>query len=444
MKLPRLIATLIPAGLVVTGLLLAEAFGSEESTGIQAASSDEQTPTVRQQQPDPAAGQTPPEQVKPGSAPVRAGSVSSESGADGAIRYTFDGAPSAPQSFYGVEGWDVQVHSRDPKTWYELEAVHAQHGSGCEPPDMEHEVVQYEDMVFLCRDHVMTSLNASAYGLIYLTPAHFVDFSEGEAVIRFDVSTFRSSARDWWDVWITPYEENLALPYYSSDPDLQGPPRNGLSFSIKPENSVCVSEYVNFKDVAPGQFEGDCNWSANYAGVLKPDKARRDAVEIRISKSRVRIGMPDYNLWWDDYTPRSGELSFARAVVQFGHHSYTPWKDGNGGPNTYHWDNISISPSQPFTILRAVTRFLDGDGGMLTFATPAPENARLRFSAIGKVKVNGRVVDPAVPTSHPEHFNSYFIPIPAGAQEFMLSFEADGGYRGPFFARDFTIWSTTR
>ena len=39
----------------------------------------------------------------------------------------------------------------------------------------------------------MTSINASGYGVIYLTPDQMVDFSAGEAVVRFDMSTFRTS-----------------------------------------------------------------------------------------------------------------------------------------------------------------------------------------------------------------------------------------------------------
>ena len=39
--------------------------------------------------------------------------------------------------------------------------------------------------VFQCRNHVMTAINASGYGVIYLTPNHLVDLSLERSVISF-------------------------------------------------------------------------------------------------------------------------------------------------------------------------------------------------------------------------------------------------------------------
>ena len=65
----------------------------------------------------------------------------------------------------------------------------AAHGPGCEPPPATHPTSDYGDAVYLCKDHMMTAINAGGYGMIYLTPDRQIDFSEGEATIRFDVST---------------------------------------------------------------------------------------------------------------------------------------------------------------------------------------------------------------------------------------------------------------
>jgi len=126
----------------------------------------------------------PPDQGPPEPVPAAHTSPSPNS-----VLYTFDDKPGSPRAAYWLEGWDVQVHSRDPQTWQQIDPGHAGHGPGCEAPPATHEISHYEDAVFLCRDHIMTTLNAEGYGAIYLTPPEMVDFSQQEGVIRFDVST---------------------------------------------------------------------------------------------------------------------------------------------------------------------------------------------------------------------------------------------------------------
>ena len=90
---------------------------------------------------------------------------------------------------------------------------------------------------------------------------------------------------------------------------------------------------------------------------------QRDTFELDISKNHIRFGMPQYNFWWVDADIPT--LDWSQGVVQLGHHSYNPEKDcnydGTCGPNTWHWDNVSITPAVPFTILRADQRYLNGD-----------------------------------------------------------------------------------
>ena len=76
---------------------------------------------------------------------------------------TFDGSPASPLAFNDVD-WDVQVHSRDSDTWFQLEPINAQHGADCSGPPASHVNTSYEGSVFQCRDHLMTSLNAGGYG----------------------------------------------------------------------------------------------------------------------------------------------------------------------------------------------------------------------------------------------------------------------------------------
>lgn len=369
------------------------------------------------------------------------------------VLYTFDDQPDAPRSAYWLEGWDVQVHSRDPGTWQQLDAGHAGHGPGCEAPPATHEFSHYEDAVYLCRDHIMTSLNSEGYGAIYLTPPEMVDFSAGEAVIRFDVSTLQTApARDWWDVWITPFEENLTIPLEHDTPDGQGPPNEAIQVRLTDNNALCVHDYRDADNVEPGPFDdgNTCQHWDGYDRFLEPSAAIRSTFEVRVTQTSVKVSLLDANggtvFTWHDYRPAT-PFSFTKAVVQFGHHSYNPEKDGGGG-NTWHWDNVRIAPAAPMTIIRATQRFVR-DGESVAFPTPAPADARLRFSGIGAIQVSfdggesweeARRQEPLGPDA--THFSAYWTPIPEGATTVAFKFDADGNYFDKSFeARDITIWA---
>jgi hypothetical protein len=171
---------------------------------------------------------------------------------------TFDGSPATPQPWRPAN-WHVTVHSRDGSTWANLESMHAGHGSNCAGPPAGHITSAYEDAVFICRDHMMTAINASGYGAIYLTPNQQVDFSTGEALISWDMSTLRTSERDWVDLWITPFPDNLELPLQEWLPDLNGPPRNAIHvfMSIQGDDTVWKAETIKdfvATDVANGNW----------------------------------------------------------------------------------------------------------------------------------------------------------------------------------------------
>ena len=76
----------------------------------------------------------------------------------------------------------------------------------------------------------MTSINGTpGYAAIYLSPPVMADFTAGSSSIRFDVSTFVSSARDWLDVSSRPFADAMSYPFRSDlDVDGSGLPRNGI------------------------------------------------------------------------------------------------------------------------------------------------------------------------------------------------------------------------
>lgn len=169
----------------------------------------------------------------------------------------------------------------------------------------------------------MTALNAADYGVIYLTPNQQVDFTNGEAVIRWDVSTRRKSLRDFTDVWITPYEDNMAVPLNDFFPDANGEPRRAIQVTMDAFNGQ-----TTFKARAMSNFQAVELPIASWTGMgiysypqCHPPRYGR----LRISRTHIKYGMPAYNIWWIDTD--ISDLGWSRGVVQFRHHSYNPTKD---------------------------------------------------------------------------------------------------------------------
>ena len=167
----------------------------------------------------------------------------------------FDLNPSSPLPLAqsGVAGgFDVQVHSRDSSTWGDsaLDSMQAQHGADCSGPPSTHENHTYAGAVFICNNHVMTAMNAGGYGMIALTPGQLLNCSQG-CTVQWDMSTERSSLRDWPDVWLTPWSDNLTLPFDAGDVDLQGVPRRGIHLSAAAsQSSWSVSTIANSSESA--------------------------------------------------------------------------------------------------------------------------------------------------------------------------------------------------
>jgi hypothetical protein len=366
------------------------------------------------------------------------------------FRETFDSDPAAPQPWQPAN-WDITVHSRDRDTWDSLDPMDAAHGPDCSPPPATHPITAYEDTVYLCKNHMMTALKASGYGLIYVTPNHMLDFSGSEAVIRFDISTLRTSHRDWWDVWITPYDDQLQLPLEDFYPDLNGPPRRAVQILLTQELSLRARVYADFAVSQESEFHGNIptQWWVGYDSFLTPDARRRDTFEIRLSRDHLKVGMPDYDFWWIDSPIEP--LDWNQGVVQFGHHSYNPAKCENGvcgTPNTWHWDNIEMNPTVPFTMIRADRRFLAPGGDThINFSQPAPADARLRFAGIGsnlEVSFDGgqtwQIAELQPQKTYTEEsFKSYWTPIPEGTTN--VQFRGGPWWGGDWHVRDISIWA---
>jgi hypothetical protein len=275
-------------------------------------------------------------------------------------------------------------------------------------------------MVFRCKDHLMTAITGG-YGVVYLTPDRMLDWSDGEAVLSVDVSTMRMSGRDWWDLWLTEFGAQLALPLSDREvpgavgTDLQGPPAGDfLHVSMGFQDNTFEAE--TNEGLVNGSGE---NYTASSA-------TQRDTFELRINGSTFSFCKPNENLCWVQDQPH--RLNVTRAIVQIGHHAYDPTKAVGANANgTWHWDNLSLSDSVPYTLIRANERFQMGSG-TFTFPGAAPEGSYLRFSAIGKVRLNGQLASPQVPTYSLEHYNSYLVPVAAGTTSVSYQGLDDGWF----------------
>ncbi|MFW5703888.1 MAG: LamG-like jellyroll fold domain-containing protein [Patescibacteria group bacterium] len=373
---------------------------------------------------------------------------------------TFDGDPSAPLPWRQVaplNTWDVAVHSRDRQTFYQLDPMNAHHGSDCSPPLNTHLMNSYEGAVYQCKNHLMTAINGIGYALIYLTPNQMIDYSQGEAVFRFDMNTARLSDRDWIDIWIAPFDNNMQLPLKSWLPDLQGEAPNSVHIEMGTETlnggahtkfSGQVRQNGTVTDTLTGDWQSIEQIMATHG--LSPDFRRRDTFELRISKTHIKFGMPDINYWIIDQSIQ--ELGWDKGVIQIGQHSYNPTKGfmTNAQPQTWHWDNVEISPAVPFTIIRADKRYVGKytANKSVTFPSAAPANSYLRFSAIGSsIEIsldNGTTwstVTPVVPTTNSGAFNSYWYAVPEGTT--TVEFRGTDWWGGEWLVKDMALFSET-
>jgi hypothetical protein len=358
----------------------------------------------------------------------------------GTLDTTFDGTPSAPEA-YSNQNWMIDTHSRDSNTWDLLEPMDVQHGTDCAGPPATHPHPRtYESVVFKCNNHIMTALTAGGYAMVSMMPNRMVDFSTAGAVY-FDISTEKMSQRDWIAVTVTPFNDQLTLPFNQGEVDLQGMPANALHITNNNGEGGLVPEaYKN--GVVTSYFAG---WQSSplSAGVTAGtnQSATRQAFKLSLTPTTMKFErLPSVTAPAMVYWEVPIDVNFTKGVVQFEHHSYNPTKDGAGTHATWHWDNLRVSPEVPFTINKGSIRQLTTSGNV-TFTEPAPANSYLRFTGICRIAVNGTNVAKKAFAGHYEHAAPYLVPVAPGTTSVNIGFSADDWYSGPCFARDFSIVS---
>jgi hypothetical protein len=385
-----------------------------------------------------------------------------QSAAPQSFAESFNARPAQPERWHPAD-WDVTVNNAyyPNSLLYGMESpMRAGHGPDCAAPGERNEVTHgpvrlWEDAVYACRDHVMTALG-TGYGAIWLTPPAQLDLSQDEAVMRIDLSTFRSSTRDWVEFLVVPWDDDFQTVNDANDLF----PRNGVRVEMV---GIPGDTHFNIHLYRNGVTETIQGGNVRLEKVLTPSAVRRDTFELRLSRTHVKFGMPAYNLWWQDQA--IAPLSFDRGVVHLGHYSYTPEKDypqncpeNRCTANTWHWDNLSLSSSAPFSIARPAERFAEGgqDGNgkpegpdELTFAQPAPDGAYLRMAARGaglRLSFDGGAswtpvqYRPQTPQSD-SRFGSTWTPVPAGATRVLVQADPTAGH---WFVHSVSLWSPQR
>ena len=244
------------------------------------------------------------------------------------------------------------------------------HGADCGAPPATHTISALPDTLYICNGHLMTAESDTS---TYLTPAALADWSAAAASVSFKVSTFRFSARDWWELWLTPFGENLVAPEtpVSGSPFFNGPPRDALHI-VQGITTGCSLGQPSF-GTSNGSREGTFFHYEVYGGGVQTTSggrsnpcmedvaggvsaAVRSQFTLTVSAGHVRFGMagPSASATWID---DAVSLPFSQAVVQLAHRSYNPSKacgfDGTCGPNTFHWSDFAMTGSAPISSFNA-------------------------------------------------------------------------------------------
>jgi len=380
--------------------------------------------------------------------------------ATSAFSFNWTGTPSAPQPWAPgmVDDWDLISNIDGPTDQNGL--MNGGHGAACEAPPATHQIRSLGDAAYICKNHLMTAIDGgetayATYGSVYFAPAQMLDWSQGSASLSWMVSTERLSSRDFWSVNLTPFDQNMVLPLAPEFPAYHGEPQTGIELRMD-NTSNCgnagFGSVLRVFSISGTNLNELTQYAPCVESTVPPSFSTRTKFQVDISQGHLRVSMPGTTTVWYDGPINA---SFTQAVVQFSHHSYHPEKgenpDGSAGlPNTYHWSDISMSSATPFVMLRPVQpqSIHDGNSPQLGLPDAAPQNAFLRFAAMGNLQVSfdgGRSFQAPRSqgaTSPADHFASFWTPIPKGATQVLFKGQPNS-LGQPWWVQDVSVWANT-
>ena len=383
------------------------------------------------------------------------------SGGGTAFLETFDGNPSAPLAFDDAN-WDVGVHTHNYTSPY---SVTADFGSDCAALPATHIVSSVDDAAFICDGRLVTALQADSNGQITFVPNQIVDFSQNEVSITFDVSTDRAVGKDWFELWVMPWDENLALAAEDWNAP-QGLPSDGIHIRLNDYENKFVGQTINNEAVTPlnGSYNWqpyDCSWSEDTCIDVMADKLTTFELKIKPATTageyEISFGMvadgdssknnPLQTVWY--FNDTDVVLDWTQAIVQFGHHA----KDSSDA-NSWQWDNISISEATEFDIIKGDLRSIDAISDTVTFDSAAPSGTDtwVRFNAggnsmsltakdaAGNVLVTKTITPQVESADRDEYVHSYFVSVPVGTKQVQLTGSNWSYGSKAWYAKDLTLW----
>jgi hypothetical protein len=373
------------------------------------------------------------------------------------FNFNWSGAPGSPQPWVPgqVNDWDLVSNIDGPTD--ANGSMQAGHGADCGAPPASHAVSSLADSAFICKGHMMTAINGGGnafvgYGAVYFAPAQLLDWSQVPANLSWKVSTQRQSTRDWWQVNLTPFDQNMVYPL-TGDVAYQGEPPTGLEIDLDNTNNCGQGTFgsiLRVYTISGGNRQEITQQAACIEGAVGSSAQLRSQFQVSISGNHLKVFLPGTSSVWYDGPL---QLPFQQAVVQFSHHSYNPGKGENpdgsqGSPNTYHWSDVSISPATPFTMLRPQQPLSlhEGQSPLLALPQPAPKDAFLRFGGLGDFQVSfdgGASFQPARrqgPQQHPEHFSGFWTPVPAGTTSVVFRGQRNSSGL-PWWVQDVSVWA---
>lgn len=341
---------------------------------------------------------------------------------------TFTGTPSSPKSLVmNYPRWSMYPVSQGSFSWVlNPDPMIAQHGPNCEKPEDFgyrgwdgkivpsgfHKLTSLDDTVYQCANHVMTASNPQRGGtgndMVVMKPNHMVDLTKGVATISVDVSTLGTSIGSWWDMWITPWDNQLLHP--TEHPiHFSGRPKGALQSQIRDFDNLGQSKKWLFQaydnnyrpliaeNTQPNGFDITFDKGApdirSFVGI---STTRRDTYEMRIDKANSTVqlfirAVSDNELKLIKTHKVPGGINFDYGVVQFLSANYNPTTNAANPncahpcriPTTWHWDNAVIKPAVPYTLINANQRLIwdDSPSKKITWDEAAPANARMLFIA---------------------------------------------------------------
>lgn len=255
-------------------------------------------------------------------------------------------------------GWQIigqPIHSTGWANAFHGGSWTGDHNLDCGPPSTQRPLrsdklsganfdFHLRELVYLCRDHVMTSMgDVDGYSVIWFSPKQTFD-SVGE--VRFNVNLTDLGPRKWIKVGVVSeatynslgkggvYDENNAPGHVRSEVSA-----SGLSSSMQDAGALYAA------------WSGGA--SAGYPGGMKIGSGRaRFSVNPtpRNKKLRHQVSLKDNGNGTVTFTVANAHVtdyaSFPKCPcrVVFYDHNYTPEKSENGPPIgfTWHWDNIRV------------------------------------------------------------------------------------------------------